>query len=110
VIIVLAIAVPFRMVLGISVSLAMASGVARHLMGWEVGRLAVNVAFFAAAATLGFPALVAAVTLMSIIPGAHYNVMYARRSGLRPVPYLLPAAAVASILAVLGASLITTPT
>lgn len=110
VIIVLAIAVPFRMVLGISVSLAMASGVARHLMGWEVARLALNVAFFAAAATFGFPALVAAVALMSILPGAHYNVMFARRSGLRPAPYLLPAAVVASILAVLGASLITTPT
>ena len=109
VIVIMALAVPFRMVLGVAVSLAMGVGSSRRLLVFEVARLVASFVIIGGAALLGFGALVAAVTIISIVVAEVYNRDFTRVAGLRPVRYLLPAAVVASLVAMALAPLVELP-
>jgi O-antigen/teichoic acid export membrane protein len=99
---VLAVAVPFRLLLGMSVAQAIVVGRARSVVGWESARLVVVATATAVAAVLGglvwATVAVSAATMVSV---TFTYVRSARVAGVRPWPPVGPACA-AACAAVVG--------
>jgi O-antigen/teichoic acid export membrane protein len=102
---VLALAAPWRMIAGQAGALAIAGGSERHLVRWELTRLALFTVAFTAAAAAGFTVFVAVVTCAWILGVTWLHELATRRHGLRPWRALVPLAAAACILAVTVAAL-----
>lgn len=111
VIVVLAVAVPLRLVLAIAGSLALAGGprVTRRLLRWELVRVGVYALAFAVAARIGFGAFVAAASLCQIGATYFYNRLAAGATEVRSAWFVAPACVVAAVLALLASTFVTTP-
>lgn len=101
--IVLALAVPWRMTLGVSGSLMLSIGQAGQLVRWEAARLIATTAVLAAAAPAGlwtFSVVVTAVAVVSTVLLARASTHVAGlRPWLVPVRTALPAVAAAALVA-----------
>lgn len=98
VVLVLALAVPWRLVLGIAGSLALTGGITVRLLRWEVARLAFFAATLFLVSRIGFNLVVGVVTLAEVLAVVLYHEMAARATGLRPPRYLIPAAVATVVL------------
>jgi O-antigen/teichoic acid export membrane protein len=102
---VLALAAPWRMIAGQAGALAIADGSERHLVRWELSRLALFAATFTVAAVAGFAVFVAVVTCGWILGVTWLHQRATRRGGLREWRALVPLAGVACCLATAVAAL-----
>lgn len=110
VIVVLAIAVPWRMVTSVTLSLAMGTGLTRRLVGWEVLRLLFTVVALAIGALVSFPVFVIVVSLAVLVSSWAQHEVVARALGLtawRRLRLFTPIAMAAVIVA--GIFLLSTP-
>ncbi len=110
VLLVLAVGVPWRMVLGVSGSLALAADAASQLLRWETARLIVTAASLALAAALGFGLFVYMVSLLAIGAVVIYHRLAGGVAGVRAWPTLVPAAVFSALLAVIPALAVELPT
>lgn len=83
VIMTLALAIPWRLVLSITGSLALAGGDTGRLVMWEATRLAVVVALLSGAAQVSFGTLVAVVTMIEVVSCVTLHALATRATGLR---------------------------
>jgi PST family polysaccharide transporter len=108
VVVVLALAVPWRLVLSISGSLALAAGATPRLLRWDLVRLAVVLAALALAAVNGFAWFVATVALAEVLAVLAYHSLAGRATGVRPPRLMVPAAVLAGGLIVLASTAVST--
>jgi O-antigen/teichoic acid export membrane protein len=99
--VILAVSVPARMLLGITVAQAITAGAARAVVRWEAGRLvATATAVAVAASTRGLVATAAAVAAISTASIAVEHVRSCRVADVHPDRLVVPWAIAACILAV----------
>lgn len=110
VVLVLAVGVPWRMVLSVSGTMAMGSGLVRSLVVWESGRAIVTTVVLLGAAYGGFPWFVGASSAVAILTSCAVYVLVVRSTDLRPWRGLLPLSTfVAAAAVVAGWVLVRTP-
>ncbi len=106
VIAVLALGVPWRMVLSVASAMVLAGGQTKRSLRWEGTRLVLSTAVFAAAAAGGFPIFVVTVTLTWTAAALAYHTRGGIAVGVRPWPLLVPTAAVTAAIAIAGGTLV----
>jgi O-antigen/teichoic acid export membrane protein len=106
VLVVVAVAIPWRMVIGTAGALAMTTGATNRLVRWEVTRLALTIACLSAAAFAGFAWFVVATTVTSIWSSAALHLVAARAFGVHPPTWLKPLAALTTLAALGGVMII----
>ncbi len=109
VVVVLAVAIPWRMVLGVSGTLAIGAGHSPHLIRWETGRLVITASALAAAALIGFPAFVATSAIVAVVTTDALHGLAARRARIAVWQPMLWASALAIPIAAACAFFVTTP-
>lgn len=101
--IVLAFAVPWRLLLGTTVAQALVAGDARELVVWEAGRLVVTAAAVALGTVGGLVPAAAAVAAATIVTISVEHRWSSRRCGVRPdARVLVVGVVVAAVLCVVG--------
>lgn len=96
----LAIAVPWRLLLGTTIALAITAGQARAVVVWEAIRLVVMAALVAAATRAGLSTTAAAVSFGTVVLLAGEHELAGRVGRVRPPRWLLGATAVAAVVLV----------
>ena len=99
---VLAIAAPWRTVLGTAGTLALISGGANRLMRWEVVRLVLTAGLLVGAALLGFVAFLAAVVVVPVASTVVYHRLAGQLSEVRPWRHLGPASLATLVLLIVA--------
>jgi len=105
-VIALAVSIPFRLVLGMELSLAMTGGATRKLFAWELVRLATFSVVFTAVAQLGLPPLVATVAIATVVSAIAYSWLAGSAVRVQPARFLVPAAVVAIALIAVAAGFV----
>jgi O-antigen/teichoic acid export membrane protein len=105
-IVVLAIGIPWRMVLGITGTMSIGAGIAARLTRWEFGRLALTVAGLVAGAAVGFPAFVSAATVVAVGTTYLSHVLSTRATSTRLPSWLAVASIIAGLAAVTASALV----
>lgn len=96
--VVLVIAAPWRTVLGTAGTLAIVSGGARQLLGWETVRLVAVALLLVGSAVLGFPAFLACVVAVPVASTLVYHRLAGRLAAIVPWSPLAPAAIATLVL------------
>ncbi len=111
VVVVLALAVPWRMALSVTLSMAMGSGLTRRLVTWECMRFACIVVVLCCTAAVSFPVFVVAVSVTMVATSWAEHHVVTRALGVRAWPPLAALTAVAAVAVVVaGSFLLVTPT
>jgi O-antigen/teichoic acid export membrane protein len=108
VMVVLAIAVPWRLLLGTTVALAITRGRARPLVVWETGRLIVMSIAVIVASAAGLIWVAAAVSAGAVLTIGLEHLASTNVAGLRAPRWFLPATAVTTVL-VAGVAVVVAP-